>query len=176
MKKIVSLLGSKIPIVFPNSLLGFLPVSLTYLLPWYSSLTLCAQMALHVALPKYPSLLTSSSISLPGRHLPHESPPPHSLPTSPCSNVTTPLGLRQGPPNMVPSRLRLVTPYLLAWLTFLQSICQKWKYICMYLLDYFLSPLLEQKLLKHYSKIYFVLLTLPSLVLWMESEHINTYI
>lgn len=175
MKKTVSLLGSKISIVFPNSLLGFLPVSLTYLLPWSSSLTLCAQMALRVALPKYSRLLTSSSISLPGMLLSHESPPPHSLPPSPCSNVTIPQGLRQGPSNTVLSHLRLVIPYLLVWLTFLQNICQKWKYICMYLLDYFLSPLLEQKLLKHYSKIYFVLLTLPSLTPWMESGHRNTY-
>ena len=126
MKKTVSLLGSKISIVFPNSLLGFLPVSLTYLLPWSSSLTLCAQMALRVALPKYSSLLTSSSISLPGMLLSHESPPPHSLPPSPCSNVTIPQGFRQGPSNTVLSHLRLVIPYLLVWLTFLQNICQKW--------------------------------------------------
>lgn len=69
MKKIVSLLGSKISIVFPNSLLWSLPVSLTYLQPCSSSLTLCCSDGPLCCSPQIPESL-NLHFYFPARHAP----------------------------------------------------------------------------------------------------------
>lgn len=125
---------------FPNSSPWRLPVSLTCPLPCSSPLTPRWSWDLPPALLKHPRFTTVGSTPPPGMLLSHNLLFPHSLHASPCSNVTAQGILCWGPLNIAVSHLlSLLIPHLLTLFDVLFfKACQKWKYICIYLPDYFL--------------------------------------